>query len=316
MECSYLSSRRWFFVVPLLVLSTSFSNAADSLAAPPSGFTFNGKWECTGNIPGSDKPREHRATYEGKMAAEGAWIELSYLDIDPAGYAANFLIGWDVNKKQVVTFIADNKGYAMLTGPGWQGKSLTLTRTGLFSFEGFTDATMPISRVTLEFKSPNLFTTTWQVKKGDEWENDDFLSCKAPNPRTTGPSSFKIITSVMVEEVIHATLAISAWYRLLRPRAFVCPSTRFIVVCENGSPLPDYVTPSSQLLTAGNQTVNYKGRGHFLRMQPTPSPCPSQRLFRCGSSERNHCGVWIPLSAPKMIPESLKTAEGLEPPTL
>ena len=168
-------------LLTLATLSGVWSYAADSLAGPPAGFTFNGKWDCHGNFPGSGKPRAHHASWQGKMTADGSWIELSYLDIDPVGYVATFLIGSDPNKKEVVTFVADNKGYAMLTGKGWQGKALTLTMNGLASYEEFKNKPIPISRVTLEFQSTDVFTTTWEVKTGDDWVKDDYLSCKLTN---------------------------------------------------------------------------------------------------------------------------------------
>ena len=164
--------------VTLAVLSSTLSYAADSPAAPPKGLSFNGKWECSGNVQGDEKSSSRRATYEGKLVSDGEWIELSYVDLDPAGYAATFLIGWDSNKKELVTFLADNKGYATLTGTGWQDKSLTLTRSGPASFKGFSSDKIPLTRVTFEFRSADLFTTTWYIMEGDKWAKDDFLSCK------------------------------------------------------------------------------------------------------------------------------------------
>lgn len=167
---------RFFCVLTQLFLLTAVSFCADSPLAGPSGFTFDGHWDCSGSFPGNGKP--HHASYENRMVANGTWIEMLYKDIEPAGYDADFLIGYDTTKKEFVTFVGDNKGYAMLSGPGWQGRSLTLTMTGQASYPGFTSTTLPTSRVTLESKSADTFTVTWEEKEGTKWNADDLLTCK------------------------------------------------------------------------------------------------------------------------------------------
>jgi hypothetical protein len=115
------------------------------------------------------------------MVSADKWIELMQKDLDPAGYDADMLIGYDENKKDLVNFVADNRGYAVLRSPGWQGRFLTLTMTGEGSYQGFAaEKPLPISRVTYEAKSADAFSLRWEVRKGSEWKLDDSLDCVRP----------------------------------------------------------------------------------------------------------------------------------------
>jgi hypothetical protein len=129
------------------------------------------------------KAHVHRVLYEGRTVSDGKWIDLSQNDIEPPGYNGDFLMGYDSNNKEMVAFVGDNHGYAMLTGPGWQGQSVTLTMTGQASYEGFSKAKqLPISRVTYQVKSADVYTVTWEVQEAQKWNEDDFLTCKRTNP--------------------------------------------------------------------------------------------------------------------------------------
>jgi hypothetical protein len=163
----------------LTILSATFSLAATSPLLGPDGFAFTGKWNCDGHFPANGKAHVHHVLYEGRTVSDGKWIEFLQKDIEPAGYSADFSMGYDPIKKEIFTFVGDNKGYAMLAGPPWQGRSLTLTMTGQASYEGYSSAKpIPISRVTYEVKSADVFTVNWEVQEGQKWNEDDVLNCE------------------------------------------------------------------------------------------------------------------------------------------
>ena len=159
----------------LSAFSAELSWAANSPLFGPDGFAFNGKWKCSGHIPGEDKDRVHRALYEGRLVSNSTWIELSQKDLEPGDYAASFLFGYDSNKKEVVNFIGDNKGFAVMTSPGWQGRSITLTAEKA----SYPDP-VPLSRVTYQYKSADAFSLVWQSQEGGKWRPDDTLECVRP----------------------------------------------------------------------------------------------------------------------------------------
>jgi hypothetical protein len=158
--------RSWFlFLLSLATLSFGVSAFAQSPLFGPGGFAFTGKWSCDGHYVENGKAHVHRVLYEGKTVSDGKWIDLSQKDIVPAGYDADFLMGYDRNENEIVAFVGDNKGYALLTGPSWLGQSVTLTMTGQASYEGFSKAKpIPISRVTYQVRSPDVYTVTWEVR--------------------------------------------------------------------------------------------------------------------------------------------------------
>lgn len=167
-------------LLTLTILSAAFSLAADSPLFGPDGFAFIGKWNCDGHIPANGKNLAHHVLYEGKMVSDGKWIEFSQKDIEPAGYDADFLTGYDPVKKEIFAFVGDNRGYAMLAGPGWQGRSLRLTMTGQASYKGFSiDNPLPISRVTYEVKSADEFTVLWGSTRRAEVERGRCLDLQA-----------------------------------------------------------------------------------------------------------------------------------------
>ena len=175
--------RLCLIVLTFNTLWVGSSSAQDSPLLGPSGFAFNGKWVCTGSIPTPGKTLAHHALYEGRMVSGGKWIELVQKDIDPEPYDATMLIGYDSNQKRVVNYIADNHGWAVLTGPGWKGQSLTLTMTGEASIPGYSvENPLPISRVTYEVQSADAFSLHWEVFEGSQWKPDDSLACARPDP--------------------------------------------------------------------------------------------------------------------------------------
>jgi hypothetical protein len=145
----------------------------------PEQFAFAGKWNCDGHFFENGKTHVHRVLYEGKIVSDGQWIDLSQKDIEPAGYAADFLMGYDRVNNELIAFVGDNKGYAVLTGPVWQGSALTLTMTGQASYPGFSkEKPLPLSRVTYRVESADVWTATWEVQAGKNWNEDDLLTCK------------------------------------------------------------------------------------------------------------------------------------------
>jgi len=167
--------------VTVLLFSTACSPAQDSPLFGPGGFAFSGKWKCDGSFPANGKKYEHHALYEGRIVSGGKWIELTQKDTLPSTYDATMLIGYDTNKKEVVNYVADNQGWGVLTGPGWQGHSLTLTMTGEASYPGFSaEKPLPVSRVTYQVKSADAFSLQWEVRQGSEWRPDDTLDCVRP----------------------------------------------------------------------------------------------------------------------------------------
>jgi len=157
-------------LVDLVAVFWSASLAAESPATPPGGFSFTGTWNCSGNFVRSGKP--HRSTYEGRSAAGDAWIELVETDIEPKGYVAHYLIGYDTRKKQIVEIDANTAGYAIYTSPGWQDHSLTLTSTETVSYS------VPKNRFVFETKSADAFVVTWETNSGSAWVASDRLNCQ------------------------------------------------------------------------------------------------------------------------------------------
>lgn len=162
----------WFLT---LWLSLS-SSAADLPLAGPSGFSFAGAWNCSGNFVRSGKI--HRSTYEGRVVAGDAWIELVETDIEPKGYVGHYLIGYDANKKQIVELDANSAGYAIYGGDGWKDKTLTLTMTEMATYS------VPKNRFVFEVASPESFTVTWETNGGVSWAAADRLTCqRAQDPK-------------------------------------------------------------------------------------------------------------------------------------
>jgi hypothetical protein len=169
----------------LLALPTLLCGAPAFAQSPlfgPDGFAFAGKWSCDGHFLENGKAHVHRVLYEGKTVSDGKWIDLSQRDVEPVGYDADFLMGYDPTHDEIVAFVGDNKGYAFLSGPTWHGPSLTLTMTGQASYEGFSKTKpIPISRVTYQIKSADAYSVTWQVQQGQVWVEDDRLTCERIN---------------------------------------------------------------------------------------------------------------------------------------
>jgi hypothetical protein len=157
--------------------------------AGPGGFTFLGKWECSGNFARGGKT--HRSTYEGRNVAGSAWLELIETDIEPKGYVGQYLLHYDSGMKQVVELDANNAGYAIYNGPGWEGRSLVLTSSGTGSYSG------PKNRFVYETSSAEEFSVRWETSTGAEWAPSDRLICRRLTD-TTGDEA-ELAASVYLE---------------------------------------------------------------------------------------------------------------------
>ena len=138
-----------------------------SPAAPPNGFTFDGKWACSGQF-GNGK--QHRSSYEGSSVLGGAWVQLKEVDIEPAGYQGLYLIGYDKAKNQVIEFDANNFGGAVYTGTGWQAGTLTLTSAD-------PDPKALKNRFVFHIADAAHFSVSWEVNQAGEWKAADHLDC-------------------------------------------------------------------------------------------------------------------------------------------
>jgi hypothetical protein len=110
---------RSVFLTLIVAITSAGAQAASpySLATPPNGFSFDGRWSCTGSF-GNGKP--HRSSYEGSNIFGSAiylgpgWqnstlILTSVPDPDPKAFQnrfvfrvadpSHFSVNWEVNRK-------------------------------------------------------------------------------------------------------------------------------------------------------------------------------------------------------------------------
>ena len=148
---------------------------AKPLPAIPSGFHFEGSWNCAGAF-GSGKP--HRSTMTGAIVVGDRWLELTEQDIEPAtGYIAKYLIGYDAQQKQLVEFDANNFSAATYSSSeGWKSDALTLTSP----INSDPKAPYAANRFVFSIVNPDIFTMDWQVSKSAQfsWVPADHLVCK------------------------------------------------------------------------------------------------------------------------------------------
>jgi hypothetical protein len=141
-------------------------------ASAPAGFNFEGKWTCEGKFMRSGKV--HRNVFTGEQALGRKWIKLTETDVEPKGYIANYLIRYNANKHQMEEVDVNNAGYAVYTGPGWDGNRLVLTSTEVKNYP----TPLPTNRFVYEVMGPETFTFAWEVSKdGAEWSRSDEVKC-------------------------------------------------------------------------------------------------------------------------------------------
>jgi hypothetical protein len=144
-------------------------------SAIPSGFHFEGSWNCAGAFRNG---KTHRSTMTGSIVVGDKWLELLEQDIEPAtGYVAKYLIGYDAQQKQLVEFDANNFSAATYSSAeGWKSDVLTLTSP----ISSDSKAPYAANRFVFSIVNPDTFTMDWQVSKSAQfnWMPADHLVCK------------------------------------------------------------------------------------------------------------------------------------------
>lgn len=137
-----------------LVLLASFIAGVHAQQPPaaPAGFSFDGNWTCDGKFVRAGKV--HRSTFQGEQVMGGNWIKLTETDVEPKGYIANYLIRYNADRRQMEEVDVNNSGYAIYTGPGWEGKRLVLTSTEVKNYP----TPLPANRFVYEVSDPDAFT--------------------------------------------------------------------------------------------------------------------------------------------------------------
>jgi hypothetical protein len=72
----------------------------------------------------------------------------------------------------------NSAGYAIFDSPGWDGQTLTVTRTDL----PHASATTPKSRFLYTVQDPQHFDVEWQIQKEGAWAPGDIQHCAAQAP--------------------------------------------------------------------------------------------------------------------------------------
>src|SRR5579872_6884492 len=68
--------------------------------SPPGNFSFAGDWQCSGQFVQSG--RVHRSSWHGSLSADGNWIELTEIDVEPAGYSGHYELAVDADRTSIV----------------------------------------------------------------------------------------------------------------------------------------------------------------------------------------------------------------------
>jgi hypothetical protein len=148
---------------------------AKPLSAIPSGFHFEGSWNCAGAFANG---KTHRSNMTGKIVVGDKWLELTEQDTEPAiGYIAKYLIGYDAEQKQIVEFDANNFSAATYSSAeGWNSGVLTLTS----SISSDSKAPYAANRFAFSIGNSDTFTMDWQISKSAQfnWVPADHLVCK------------------------------------------------------------------------------------------------------------------------------------------
>ena len=144
---------------------------------PPSGFSFAGYWQCSGNFPANG--RHHRSIYHGEASADGKWLDLTETDIEPKGYVGRYQLGADAGKDKLVFIDTNSAGYAIFESPGWDGHTLIVTSTEVLHYS----SASPKNRFLYTVHDPAHFDVEWQYEKSGAWTSGDLLHCAAQTPR-------------------------------------------------------------------------------------------------------------------------------------
>jgi hypothetical protein len=155
-------------IVAIVSASAQAAPLSSSLATPPNGFSFEGEWSCAGSF-GNGKL--HRSSYEGSNVLGGSWLQLQETDLEPAGYQALYLVGYDKAKNQVIEFDANNFGSAIYTSKGWENSTLTLTSVP------DPDPKAVENRFVFRIADAAHFSVNWEVNRNSQWAVGDHLEC-------------------------------------------------------------------------------------------------------------------------------------------
>jgi hypothetical protein len=162
-------TNRCLILAILGVASVNLQAASpQSPATPPNGFSFEGKWTCSGQFGNA---KQHRSRYEGSSILGGTWLQLKEVDIEPAGYESLYLISCDKTKNRVIEFDASNFGSAVYMGEGWQNGTLTLTSLP------DPDPKAINNRFVFHVLDATRFSVNWEVNGANQWKTSDHLDC-------------------------------------------------------------------------------------------------------------------------------------------
>lgn len=174
---------------------------------PPSGFSFAGYWQCSGNF--TTTGQQHRSVYHGEQSADGKWIDLTETDIEPKGYVGRYELGTDASHEKLVFIDINSAGYAIFESPGWDGRTLTVTSTDVLDYS----SAAAKNRFLYTVHDPKHFDVEWQYQKGSAWTSADLLHCAAQAPRLAVNYTPEVHAG-NTESAISRALA-SAWQTLV-----------------------------------------------------------------------------------------------------
>jgi hypothetical protein len=175
-------------------LSQGICQAASLM--PPTGFSFEGYWQCAGSFAGSG--REHRSVYHGESSADGKWVDLTETDIEPKGYVGRYELGMDAGQSKLVFIDMNSAGYGIFDSPGWDGHTLTVTSTDALHYS----SAAPKNRFLYTVHDLQHFDVEWQIQKEGAWAPSDIQHCAAQTPRLAvdfapDPHADNVFTAVL-----------------------------------------------------------------------------------------------------------------------
>jgi hypothetical protein len=162
--------------VCLVLISVIPARAQQSapLSAVPTGFQLPGAFVCEGAFMNG---KVHRSTFTGALVLADKWLQLTEQDVEPKGYVATYLIGYDAGQAQLVEFDANNFGAATYSSAnGWKGGVLTMTSP----VSADPKASYAANRFIYSITGADTFTVDWQISKTATlaWIGADHLVCK------------------------------------------------------------------------------------------------------------------------------------------
>lgn len=164
------------FAFCLVLASVTPARAQQSapLSAVPAGFQLPGAFTCEGAFMNG---KVHRSTFTGAVVLADKWLELTEQDVEPKGYVATYLIGYDAGQAQLVEFDANNFGAATYSSAnGWKGGVLTMTSP----VSADPKSSYAANRFIYSITGADTFTVDWQISKTAAlaWIGADHLVCK------------------------------------------------------------------------------------------------------------------------------------------